>query len=110
MQTVIVPVFDDQKTSDSVGTYKTMFGTAYDEEAALNENFQPREMKILLGHRSENGEPVFFMPNNTECVLHNNIGIIGTMGTGKTQFTKSVITQIYRNQNDNYDGEHQSVF
>ena len=26
------------------------------------------------------------------------------MGTGKTQFTKSVITQIYRNQNDNYDG------
>lgn len=33
--------------------------------------------------------------------MHTNTGIIGTMGTGKTQFTKSLITQIYRRQLDN---------
>lgn len=43
-------------------------------------------------------------PNNTDYVLNNNIGIIGTMGTGKTQFTKSLITQLNIHQHDNYDG------
>jgi len=34
--------------------------------------------------------------NNTQKVFNPNMGIIGTMGTGKTQFTKSVITQLHR--------------
>ena len=32
-------------------------------------------------------------------------GIIGTMGTGKTQCTKAVVTQLYRNQHQNVDGK-----
>ena len=35
--------------------------------------------------------------------MHTNTGIIGTMGTGKTQFTKSMVTQIYRESKYNLD-------
>jgi DNA phosphorothioation-dependent restriction protein DptH len=33
--------------------------------------------------------------------MHSNTGIIGTMGTGKTQFTKSLITQLHRESKNN---------
>jgi DNA phosphorothioation-dependent restriction protein DptH len=33
--------------------------------------------------------------------MHTNTGIIGTMGTGKTQFTKSLISQLVTNQDKN---------
>ena len=79
---------------------------AYTEAEALQsfEEAEPRQMQIILGTDTETNEPVFLFPNNTDCVLNNNIGIIGTMGTGKTQFTKSLITQFHINQKDNYDG------
>lgn len=79
----------------------------------------PRSMKILLGKRkdsiqevfsedaapeSEDGQQLFWLPNDTEQVFHTNTGIIGTMGTGKTQFTKSLVTQLYHQTHDNYDG------
>ncbi|MCD8191041.1 MAG: DUF87 domain-containing protein [Clostridiales bacterium] len=73
-----------------------------DEEAAA---LPPRSMEILFGHRLEDGEPVIWRPNDTEQVFHTNMGIIGTMGTGKTQFTKSLIAQLYRQQGNNYDGQ-----
>ena len=37
--------------------------------------------------------------------MHTNTGIIGTMGTGKTQFTKSLITQLNANANKNIGDE-----
>ena len=37
--------------------------------------------------------------------MNTNSGIIGTMGTGKTQCTKSVVTQLYRNQHNNVGGK-----
>lgn len=77
-----------------------------------------REMEILFGYEREemplSGEaeeneeklpiPLYWYPNDTTQVFHTNTGIIGTMGTGKTQFTKSLITQLYRQQRNNYDG------
>ena len=42
-------------------------------------------------------------------VFHTNTGIIGTMGTGKTQFTKSLITQLYREQRRNFDGSPMGI-
>jgi DNA phosphorothioation-dependent restriction protein DptH len=36
--------------------------------------------------------------------MNTNTGIIGTMGTGKTQFTKSLVTQLMRNRASNVDG------
>lgn len=80
------------------------------ESEATAEPVEPRGMEILLGHRrgetDENGEPlpVYWTPNDTSTVFHTNTGIIGTMGMGKTQFTKSLITQLYRQQENNYDG------
>lgn len=67
------------------------------------EPFEPRSMEIHLGHTPD-GEPLNWYPNDTEKVFHTNVGVIGTMGTGKTQFSKSLLTQLYRNQKNNYDG------
>lgn len=64
----------------------------------------PRSMRILLGTNKESEKPVYWCPNDTEQVFHTNMGIIGTMGTGKTQFTKSLITQLHMQQHDNFDG------
>ena len=61
-------------------------------------------MEILFGTDTVTGQKLFWLPNDTNQVFHTNTGIIGTMGTGKTQFTKSVITQLYRDQAHNFDG------
>lgn len=78
-----------------------------------------RGMEILFGNKLDEGNshseyteeektteetPFFWYPNDTAKVFHTNTGIIGTMGTGKTQFTKSLITQLYRQQKNNFDG------
>lgn len=73
-----------------------------------------RTMEILLGYeispeeQQDNQEllpiPLYWYPNDTTQVFHANTGIIGTMGTGKTQFTKAVITQLYQQQYNNYNG------
>lgn len=91
-------------------------------DKSRNENEEDivhREMEILLGYEyrgsidtqdvdTENAKlsevPVFWHPNDTTQVFHTNTGIIGTMGTGKTQFAKSLITQLYRQQKNNYNG------
>ena len=63
------------------------------------------ELKVLIGHSSHSDAPVYWEPTNTAKFMNTNSGIIGTMGTGKTQCTKSVITQLYRNQHNNVDGK-----
>ena len=55
-------------------------------------------IQVLFGSNDQDGTPVIWNPNDTTQLFHTNTGIIGTMGTGKTQFTKSLITQLYRNQ------------
>ncbi len=74
--------------------------TAAEPETPL----EPKGMTILLGTDKKTGESVFLKPNHTDIMLNNNIGIIGTMGTGKTQFTKSLVAQLCRSHPDNYDG------
>ncbi len=81
-----------------------------------------RGMEIYFGHHLDMGPkledyedvmpeeekpvvPLIWNPNDTTKVFHTNTGIIGTMGTGKTQFTKSLITQLYRQQGNNYNGK-----
>lgn len=61
-------------------------------------------MKILFGHDVNYKHPVFWFPNDTDRVMHTNTGIIGTMGTGKTQFTKSMVTQLVRESKNNVNG------
>ena len=58
-------------------------------------------LSVLFGHNAVTQAPLHWEPTNTAKFMNTNTGIIGTMGTGKTQFTKSVITQLYHNQADN---------
>jgi DNA phosphorothioation-dependent restriction protein DptH len=62
-------------------------------------------LRIQFGTSVKTNDEVFWEPTNTTKVLNPNTAIIGTMGTGKTQFTKSLITQLIRNQDANVDGE-----
>ena len=62
-------------------------------------------LKVLIGHNVQTDQEVLWEPTNTAKFMHANSGIIGTMGTGKTQCTKAVVTQLYRNQDKNVDGK-----
>ncbi len=62
------------------------------------------EIKIKFGKELNNSD-YFWYPNNTNKIMHPNTGIIGTMGTGKTQFTKSIITQLYRSFENNNESK-----
>ena len=66
-------------------------------------------MQILFGVNEKNNKEVYWYPNDTDKVFHTNTGIIGTMGTGKTQFTKSMITQIHRESKYNVDGKNVGI-
>lgn len=77
---------------------------ADDLSATVPEKVAAGPLAIQFGTEAQTGEAVYWEPTNTEKVFNTNTGIIGTMGTGKTQFTKSVITQLHRNQDQNVDG------
>ncbi|MCD8290639.1 MAG: DUF87 domain-containing protein, partial [Prevotella sp.] len=64
------------------------------------ENTIVEPIRIVVGKIKGKTEDVVFEPNNTKMVSHPNMGIIGTMGTGKTQFARSVIAQFAK------EGEH----
>lgn len=74
--------------------------TIPEEETLYDSN---RPMQIIFGTRKDDGKPLVWYPTDTNQTSHTNTGIIGTMGTGKTQFTKSLITQMYREQDFNVD-------
>lgn len=70
--------------------------------AKKEESSSPKKgIKVLFGTHLKDGKDVVWEPNDTDKVMHTNTGIIGTMGTGKTQFTKSVIYQMAKNAEDN---------
>lgn len=72
----------------------------YEMDAIAND-----PLKITFGTDIATQTPVIWEPTNTEKLFNTNTGIIGTMGTGKTQFTKSVVTQLVRNQHKNVGGK-----
>ncbi|HAV17282.1 MAG TPA: hypothetical protein DCW91_08610 [Acinetobacter nosocomialis] len=75
------------------------------EKAAMKET----GMKILFGTDVTSGEQLYWYPNDTNQIFHTNTGIIGTMGTGKTQFTKSMITQLYRDREHNFESDQLGI-
>lgn len=66
-------------------------------------------MNIVFGINQQTGKSVIWNPNNTDILFHTNTGIIGTMGTGKTQFTKSLITQLYLESKHNIGDEQLGI-
>lgn len=102
-QTKLLP--DESETNEPVGTTITETQSDYIPEV----NDEERNMQILFGINEKNNKEVYWYPNDTDKVFHTNTGIIGTMGTGKTQFTKSMITQIYRESKYNVDGKNVGI-
>lgn len=109
----------NSETPNSIQTEKVVYpfektvpegipAVADDPSGALTEKVDAEPtagpLAIQFGTEVQTGEAVYWEPTNTEKVFNTNTGIIGTMGTGKTQFTKSVITQLHRNQDQNVDG------
>lgn len=81
----------------------------YLAEAAAAESTTPAPtvqgpLQVLFGHEAFRQTPLYWEPTNTSRFMNTNTGIIGTMGTGKTQFTKSLVTQLMRNQASNVSG------
>lgn len=68
-------------------------------------NVSNTPLQVLFGHDAVHQNPLYWEPTNTAKFMNTNTGIIGTMGTGKTQFTKSLVTQLMRNQSCNVDGK-----
>lgn len=62
-------------------------------------------IQIMIGHSKVSHEPIVFEVNNTKVVSHPNMGIIGTMGTGKTQLARSVIAQFSKEGIHNVGGK-----
>lgn len=65
------------------------------------ENKSTKGVTLLVGNNKYGNAPIYFYPNNTRYVSHPNLGIIGTMGTGKTQFARSVIAQFSKEGKNN---------
>lgn len=88
-----------KEPNESIGYFK-----AAESEESLAHN-SGEGIEIEFGTNLNSSETVYWEPNNTNKVMHTNTGIIGTMGTGKTQFTKSLITQLNTNSDKNIGGE-----
>jgi len=78
------------------------------ENRLTDNNVKPKKtiltknpMKIHFGYDLNNSKPIHWYPTSTDKVMHINTGIIGTMGTGKTQFTKSMVMQLFQSSEFN---------
>jgi DNA phosphorothioation-dependent restriction protein DptH len=99
---------EDNKNGDGLAydSVKQSQNTALPKVAYNEQSYDSSEsLKVLVGNSIRDEEAVFWEPTNTAKYMNTNSGIIGTMGTGKTQCTKSVVTQLHRNQHLNVDGK-----
>ncbi len=62
----------------------------------------PLGIDVLVGHRPRGAtmEPVSFRPSET-ALNQLNVGVVGDLGTGKTQFLKSLVFQLSRSAQSN---------
>ncbi|WP_283676946.1 DNA phosphorothioation-dependent restriction protein DptH [Clostridium perfringens] len=98
-------VYEDNTKEVVVKVRETTSEDLNKTKVCCNSKEENGSMEIIFGTNEKNNKKIIFYPNDTNKVLHTNTGIIGTMGTGKTQFTKSVITQIHRESKNNVDGK-----
>ena len=94
--------------SDNTSTIEQSSDVDHKNELKTKPNSQEmisHSIKILVGHTQSGHREVVFEPNNTKMVSHPNMGVIGTMGTGKTQFARSVIAQFAKEGVNNIGGK-----
>lgn len=63
------------------------------------------QLNVILGYAKYSNNPMLFEANNPRVVSHPNFGIIGTMGTGKTQLVRSIIAQMSKETMHNVGGK-----
>jgi len=93
-------IIDLKETTNNVNLSSDIKSDSNEDEKSS------RPIEILFGHNVNNNEEVKWYPSTTSKVLHTNTGIIGTMGTGKTQFTKSMVSQLVWEAKNNVDGQN----
>ncbi len=93
------------KVSEEISGYQHEHTTVKgkEDEAAISQDNEP--MKVLFGYDVKQDREINWYPTDTSKTFHTNTGIIGTMGTGKTQFTKSLIYQLHKNDKYNVEGK-----
>ena len=77
---------------------------SYDLLPTESEEPVSHAIRLRVGCSIATNSEVVFEPNNTRMVSHPNMGIIGTMGTGKTQFARSIIAQLAKEGANNVGG------
>ncbi|WP_447062246.1 ATP-binding protein [Vibrio alginolyticus] len=96
----------NKPASDSENQAKS---TKPDEKSSLlvssSNNAPNKEMAIVVGQSKETGENMLWCPTDTSLYLNPNLAVAGTMGTGKTQTVKSIVTQLRRQKELNTGGE-----
>lgn len=90
---------------DTKITNEHVSGSEQKVKVACNQENTSHSIKIKVGHSLSGHREVVYEPNNTKMVSHPNMGIIGTMGTGKTQFARSVIAQFSKESIHNVGGK-----
>lgn len=107
--TALEPLVEEQfEEENDVSNEVSIESTEYLKAALKDEPIVHNNgegIEIEFGTDLNSGKTILWELNNTNKVMHTNTGIIGTMGTGKTQFTKSLITQLNANSNKNIGDE-----
>lgn len=96
---------DNEETTIGSNSEQSQTGELVLNADSKEDNAIVPGIQITVGHSKINHEPVIFEINNTKVVSHPNMGIIGTMGTGKTQFARSVIAQLSKGSKHNVGGK-----
>ena len=99
-------VSTDSADEKAENTAQSTTGSKSNTDAVENEKIG---IQVLFGTDKSTGAKLYWCPNDTNQVFHTNTGIIGTMGTGKTQFTKSMIAQMYRERKYNFASDQLGI-
>ncbi|MGL5764819.1 MAG: helicase HerA domain-containing protein, partial [Sarcina sp.] len=108
----VTEVIQDEESNDGTNIDECIENNDFDKHLWIDDDYicdATGDMNILFGQNQYDGSELIWHPNDTDKVFHTNTGIIGQMGTGKTQFTKSVITQLYRECKNNVDGKELGI-
>ena len=104
-EVIEVSVIDDENNENQDSTGSTLSKEEQKKETEIAGQSPTQAIKIVVGHTRSGNREIVFEPNNTKIVSHPNMGIIGTMGTGKTQFARSVIAQFTKESIHNVGGK-----
>jgi len=96
-------IFNDAGTDE--GTNESPTDDLPEETDLIPYSGSGEGIEVVFGTDLNTKKPIIWQPNDTNRVMHTNTGIIGTMGTGKTQFTKSLISQLISSADKNIGDE-----